>query len=64
MVTATLIKGMDRDNPPTPIYWTVSNRYTGKVTKCKTARGARTSRDRQDNAYGGYVCIVTPVYSI
>lgn len=37
-------------------HYSVTNRRTGKVTICKTRAAASRCADRQDNAFGSYIC--------
>jgi hypothetical protein len=36
------------------MYAVIDNRTGAVVARCKTLAGARRSRDRRDNEYGGY----------
>lgn len=47
-------------NPLRPLFYTVTNRSTGKVTTYTTGKQARRAADRQDLAYGAIICSVKP----
>lgn len=50
---------------PAPIVtgYTVTNRSTGKTTSYNSRAAASRAADRQDNAYGAYICTVRTVWS-